>query len=89
MKRARVGEGLPPHDGPVLCVCNRGKDSLLAVLALRVARGGDVKHIGGGMFSVAEAGVATDGPAVLPPAVDEKEEKRLAAMGYAEDGSKR
>lgn len=88
-KRARVGEGLPPHNGPVLFVCNRGKDSLLAVLALRVSRGGDVQHIGGGMFSVAEAELETEGPPVLPPAVDEEEEQRLQALGYAQDGTKR
>lgn len=90
-KRQRIGDGFLArellHKGPdVLLYCNRGKDSLLAVMALRVALGKAARHVGDGMFAAAEAGVAMDGPDVLPPAADDVEANRLAKLGYGRAG---
>lgn len=76
----------------VLMVCNRGKDSLLSLLALRVALGEGaprVRHVGEGMFEWMSIGGPVDGPDVLPPAMDVEEEAWLERLGYNPEGLKK
>lgn len=95
-RRRTLGAGVArvqdlAKERPVLLVCNRGIDSLTALLALRTAGvGTDVRHIGGGMFeymALKEAhSLPTDGGAEMPAANDDAEVARLAALGYDREG---
>jgi hypothetical protein len=76
-------------DAPMLLVCNRGRDSLFAMLALKAASFSRVQHVGGGMFTWRDVGLPTDsdpGLVNMPAAQDADEEAILKRLGYGTDG---
>lgn len=66
---------------PIVCVCNRGVDSLFAVMLLQAKGYKNTKHIDGGMFEWDKAGlpINEDGPPGLPDAKSDEERAQRKA----------
>mmetsp|Transcript_57384 Transcript_57384/g.107893 ORF Transcript_57384/g.107893 Transcript_57384/m.107893 type:complete len:295 (-) Transcript_57384:248-1132(-) len=74
-------------DEQMLLICNRGIDSLFAMLALKASGFTNVKDVGRGMFAWREMGLPTEsGCEDMPPAKDAGEEALLEKLGYTTAG---
>jgi rhodanese-related sulfurtransferase len=71
---------------PVLLLCNRGVDSLTALLALRTAGLADSRHVKLGMFQYMTLGLPAEGGPEMPFANSDEETSMLAALGFDKDG---
>jgi len=64
------------REAPIVCVCNRGVDSLFALMLLKAKGYKNARHIDGGMFAWDKAGlpINENGPPGLPDAKTDDEE---------------
>lgn len=90
-RRKTFGDGVAKvqkaaGDKPVLLVCNRGVDSLTALLALRTAGLASSRHLKMGMFQYMTSGLPSEGGPEMPFANSSEEESILAALGFDKDG---
>jgi len=85
LKKA-LGES-PAVDTPMVLYCNRGIDSLFALLTLKGAGYTQVKHVGNGMFAWAEAGLPMEGGKDLPASKSQEEQDILERLGFTRNGA--
>jgi len=83
--KTALGE-VPPVETPMVLYCNRGIDSLFALLTLKGAGYTQVKHVGLGMFAWATAGLPTEGGANMPAAKNQEEQEMLQRLGFSRNG---